>query len=116
MKRKKYIVYIIIDNIIILITACSLIFFYLGSIPNKYIRLKRGELSENVDTNVQWDGICFKYKTGSNDYKYLFIQNNLDEINNKFGTKCQLGDKVWILYFVSTHLMAPPVIGPIFIF
>lgn len=115
-KQENHVAYIIIVNVVILIIIFSLFFFYLENRSNKYIRLKRGELSENVDTNIQWNGICLKYKERSNDYEYLFFSDDLYELNSEFGTEYQIGDKVWVLYFESTHLMSPPLIDPIFIF
>ena len=116
MSKRKSVIYAIIVNIVIIFITFCILFFYLGKRPNKYVHLKRGELSENVDKNIPWDGICIKYKKGENDYRYLYLSEDLNELNDEFGTEYEMGDKVWILYYESAHLMYPMPVDPIFIF
>ena len=113
MKRRKILCAVII-NLTAVVLLFSAVMFCFGVFPDRYLKVKRGELTENADTDIFWDGVCIK---GEDDFpqEYLFLQENIDELNKEFGKELQMGDRVWIVYWESGKLMYPGVADPVYI-
>ena len=111
MKRSK-IFFAVIINLAAVFFLFSAVMFCFGVFPDRYLKVKRGELTENADTSISWDGVCIKGEDDS-PQEYLFLTKNIDELNKEFGKKLQMGDRVWIVYWESSKLMYPGAADPV---